>query len=225
MDNHGSSRTLEVADNLDFNIGRAHAMRVGLLFEGGSYDNFDARNAAGTFTFSNLAAYLAGTPLQFTQRNGQVDTAFSQYQLGLYWQDDIRVNRNFSFSVGVRQEMQSLIDDKFNLMPRLGFTWNAPGAVVIRGGYGTFYDWYETNLYDQTLRVDGISQRDLLILNPGYPNPFVGTDATILPGGRDPGVARPVDAVHPPGVDRRRTRHHAEPAVRRRRIRCCAAGT
>ena len=69
MNNHGSSRTLEVADNVDFNIGRAHAMRVGLLFEGGSYDNFDARNAAGTFTFSNLESYRAGQPLQFTQRH------------------------------------------------------------------------------------------------------------------------------------------------------------
>jgi hypothetical protein len=184
VNNHGSSRTLEVADNVDFNLGRTHAMRVGLLFEGGSYDNYDARNAAGTFTFSNLASYQAGLPLQFTQRNGEVDTSFSQYQLGLYWQDDIRVNRNFSFSVGVRQEMQSLIDDKFNLMPRLGFTWNAPGKVVLRGGYGTFYDWYESNLYDQTLRVNGVSQRDLLILNPGYPDPFAGASPTILPGGR-----------------------------------------
>jgi hypothetical protein len=184
IDSHGSSRTLEVADNVDFNIGRAHAMRVGLLFEGGSYNNFDARNAAGTFTFSDIDAYRAGTPVQFTQRNGQVDTAFSQYQLGLYWQDDIRINRNLSFSVGVRQEMQSLVDDKLNLMPRLGFSWNAPAAVVFRGGYGIFYDWYEANLYDQTLRVNGVSQRDLLILNPGYPNPFVGASPTILPGGR-----------------------------------------
>jgi len=185
VNSHGSSRTLEVADNLDFNIGRAHAMRVGLLFEGGSYNNFDARNAAGTFTFSNLESYLLGRPLQFTQRDGQVDTAFSQYQLGLYWQDDIRVNRNLSFSVGLRQEMQSLIDEKLNLMPRLGASWNAPGKVVLRGGYGIFYDWYDSSLYDQTLRVDGISQRDLLVFNPGYPDPFVGgVSSTILPGGR-----------------------------------------
>jgi len=85
----------------------------------------------------------------------------------------------------VRQEMQSLIDDKLNVMPRLGFSWNAPAKLTVRGGYGTFYDWYDTGLYDQTLRVNGVSQRDLLILNPGYPNPFVGgNDSVILPGGR-----------------------------------------
>jgi hypothetical protein len=180
----GSSRTIEVADNVDFNIGRSHAMRVGLLLEAGNYTNFDARNAAGTFTFSNLESYLAGRPLQFTQRIGQVNTDYSQYQLGLYWQDDIRISRNLSVSVGARQEMQSLLGDKLNVMPRLGTSWNAPGKVVVRGGYGIFYDWYETNLYDQTLRVNGIAQRDLLIFNPGYPDPFLGASPTILPGGR-----------------------------------------
>jgi hypothetical protein len=81
--------------------------------------------------------------------------------------------------------MQSLIDDKLNVMPRLGFSWNAPAKLTVRGGYGTFYDWYDTGLYDQTLRVNGVSQRDLLIFNPGYPNPLVGgEDTVILPGGR-----------------------------------------
>jgi hypothetical protein len=185
VNNHGYSRTIEVADNVDFNLGRKHAMRVGAMVEGGVNRNFDARNAAGTFTFSSLEAFNAGLPLQFTQRNGQVNTSFTHYELGFYWQDDIRVSRNLSFSVGVRQEMQSLIDDKLNVMPRLGFSWNAPAKLTVRGGYGTFYDWYDTGLYDQTLRVNGVSQRDLLILNPGYPNPFVGgNDSVILPGGR-----------------------------------------
>jgi hypothetical protein len=181
VNSHGSSRAIEVADNLDFNIGRKHAMRVGALFSGGTNANFDARNAAGTFTFSSIEAFQAGTPLQFTQRSGEVNTSFSAYDLGFYWQDDIRVNRNFSFSVGVRQEMQSLIDDKLNLMPRVGLTWNAPAKLVFRGGYGTFYDWYDTSLYDQTLRRTS----DLLVLNPGYPDPFIGApDTLVLPGGR-----------------------------------------
>jgi len=184
VSNKGLSRTVEVADNFDFSIGRKHAMRVGAMFEGGRYENFDARNAAGTFTFGDLASYNAGQPLQFTQRRGEVVTSFNQYEFGLYWQDDVRVNKNLSVSLGVRQEMQSLISDKLNVMPRFGATWNAPGKVVIRGGYGRFYDWYDTALYDQTLRVNGVAQRDLLILSPGYPNPLQGADPTVLPGGR-----------------------------------------
>jgi hypothetical protein len=193
---NGTSRTLEVADNIDFNIGRKHAMRVGALFEGGNRSNFDARNAAGTFTFTAivdadgnvlltpLEAYRAGLPSQFTQRIGEVNTSFSEYELGFYWQDDIRVSRTFSYSVGLRQEMQSLIGDKINLMPRAGATWTAPLKLTVRGGYGIFYDWYDTGLYDQTLRVNGIAQRDLLIFNPGYPDPLTGTNPLVLPGGR-----------------------------------------
>jgi len=184
ISNNSQSRTVEVADNFDFSIGRKHAMRIGALFEGGRYQNFDAQNAAGTFTFGDLDSYNAGRPLQFTQRRGEVTTSFNQYEFGLYWQDDIRVNKNLSLSVGVRQELQSLVDDKLNVMPRFGATWNAPGKVVIRGGYGTFYDWYDTALYDQTLRVNGVAQRDLLILNPGYPNPLEGAEQTVLPFGR-----------------------------------------
>ena len=66
--------------------------------------------------------------------------------------------------------MQSFVDDRINVMPRLGFTWNPGGSrTAIRGGYGIFYDWYEASLHDQTIRVDGDLQRDLLILDPAIP--------------------------------------------------------
>ena len=80
--NESSSRGFELADNLDFNVGRKHQMRVGLLLEGDEFSNFDAQNNAGTFTFSSLEAFDAGLPTSFTQRNGQVNTKFNQYQLG-----------------------------------------------------------------------------------------------------------------------------------------------
>ena len=186
VSNEGSTRTLEVADNFDFNVGR-HAMRAGMLLEAGAFRNLDARNAAGTFTFSSLEAFLASAPNTFTQRLGQLQTAFSQYQLGVYWQDDFRLNRSLSLSVGVREELQTHVGDAMNLMPRVGFTFNRPRSrTTIRGGYGIFHDWYEANLYDQTLRVTGEvgAQRDLLVLNPGYPDPTGGVAATVLGSGR-----------------------------------------
>jgi hypothetical protein len=200
------SRGFELADNLDFNVGRRHQMRVGLLLEGDEFSNFDAQNNAGTFTFSSLEAFDAGLPTSFTQRNGQVNTKFDQFQLGLYWQDDIRLSNKLSISIGVRNEMQSHIDDRLNLMPRLGFTTTPWGSrTAIRGGYGLFYDWYSANLYDQTLRVDGVSQRDLLILNPGFPDPLNGVEAQILPRGRiqaDPNLSLPQVHQASLGVER-----------------------
>jgi hypothetical protein len=182
----GSNRTIELANNLDFNVGK-HAMRVGLLLESGAYVNSDARNSAGTFTFGSLESFLAGAPDTYTQRLGELRTAFSQNQLGIYWQDDYRLNRSLAISIGIREELQTNLGDSMNVMPRFGFTYTPQRTrTTIRGGYGVFHDWYDSNLYDQTLRVTGAAgaQRDLLILNPGYPDPAGGIEATVLGGGR-----------------------------------------
>lgn len=186
QDSRGTTTTLELADDVDFSMGRNHALRAGFLLNAGRYTNFDRQNANGTFTFATMADYLAGRPIQYTRRVGELNTAFSAWQLGFYIQDDIRVNKSFSYSLGLRQEMQSLIADKFNLMPRVGFTWNPGGSkTAIRGGYGIFHDWYDTSLYDQTLRVNGRDQRDELIYSPCYPNPLsCGSASTVLLGGR-----------------------------------------
>ena len=102
--------------------------------------------------------------------------------------------------------MQSYIDGRLNLMPRLGFTWNPGGSrTALRGGYGLFYNWYEADLHDQTIRVNGELQRDLLILDPGYPDPAGGVAAEVLPGGRvqaDPNLRMPYVQQASIGVDR-----------------------
>ena len=187
VNSRSRTEAFEIADNFDFNVGTRHQMRVGLILEADTYANFDERNKAGTFTFTTLENYRLGLPARYTRRDGTLDTKFNQYQLGFYWQDDIRLHRNFSLSLGLRNEMQSRIDDRVNLMPRVGFSLAPWGSqtTAVRGGYGLFYDWYEASLYDQTLRVDGVRQRDLMILFPGYPDPFSANAQTvILPSGR-----------------------------------------
>ena len=212
VSSEGSTRTLEVADNFDFNVGK-HAMRAGLLLESGAFINRDARNSAGTFTFSSLEAFLAGTPNTFTQRLGQLRTAFSQNQLGVYWQDDYRLNRSLAISVGVREELQSHVGDAMNVMPRLGFTYTPRRArTTIRGGYGIFHDWYESNLYDQTLRVTGEAGG---AARPAHPQSRL-SEPGWRRGGDDPrrraraGGSGPEDAVRAPGVDRHRTAPDAD---------------
>ncbi|MBM3819481.1 MAG: carboxypeptidase regulatory-like domain-containing protein [Acidimicrobiia bacterium] len=206
VSSNGTTKTLELADNFDFAVGR-HAMRVGLLLETEIFTNTDARNAAGTFTFSTLEAFFAGTPATFTQRLGELRTSVSQYQLGMYWQDDVRLARSLSVSYGVRQEMQNHVGDTVNLMPRLGFTFNPSRTTTIRGGYGMFHDWYGSNLYDQTQRVTGGpgGQRDLLILNPGYPDPAGGVAAEVFGSGRvqaDPALRLPYVHQASIGIER-----------------------
>ena len=192
--NETRNKTFTVSDDFDFNV-RRHAMRIGVILEGGQYRQEDARNSNGTWTFATLEDYLAGNPLTYTQRLGQIPTEFSQYQLGFYWQDDFRVSRTLSLSVGVRQELQSHLDDYLNLMPRIGYTWNPGGGkTAVRGGYGVFHDWFESDLYDQTVRVNGVDQRDIVLTDPGYPDPYSGQLQAASAPGRviaSPGMVMP----------------------------------
>ena len=80
----------------------------------------------------------------------------------------------------------------------MGATWSPfkSGATTLRGGAGIFYDWYDAQTYEQTLRVDGVHQVDMAVLNPGYPDPATG-------GSVSRAAARPHRAGSPTWCSRR----------------------
>ncbi len=163
------ARELELAQNFDFTIGRKHSMRAGVQLEAGWWDSNQRSNANGTYTFTNLDAYKAGTPATYTIRTGDPVVDYSQVKAGWFLQDDFRPSRTLQLSFGVRQEIQTQVHSRVNLAPRAAFTWNATKKTTVRGGYGIFYDWYDSNLLEQTIRVDGSHQVDVVIQNPTFP--------------------------------------------------------
>jgi hypothetical protein len=177
------STDIEYATDLDF-AKHGHATRMGALVEGGWYRSDNRSNYLGTYTFPSLADYDAGRPANFTQRTGNPLVDYTQWQAGLYFQDDWRVRKNLTLSGGVREEFQTHVPDAWNFGPRAGVTWSPfkNGRTTVRAGGGIFYEWLEAEIFEQTLRVDGTRQQDLVIVNPGYPDPL-GGDATqeILP--------------------------------------------
>ena len=94
----------------------------------------------------------------------------------MFVQDDWRARKNLTLSAGLRQEIQTHLGDEWNLAPRGGLTWSPfkSGRTTVRAGGGVFYDWLEADVYEQTLRVDGERQQDLVVRSPGYPDPFAG---------------------------------------------------
>lgn len=176
---------VEFAADVDYARGR-HALRAGLLFEAGRYRSDEARNTGGTFTFASLDAFAAGRPTTFTQRTGTPLVEFTHAQAGWYVQDDVRVSKSVALSVGLRQELQTHVGDWLNVAPRVSATWSpfGHGRTTFRGGVGIFYDWYDPQTYEQTLRVDGTRQVETVVRNPGYPDPFSGGSLTVLPSGR-----------------------------------------
>ena len=179
------AREFEITDNLDLVFG-PHSMRAGLLAEAKHYASDDTRNANGTFTFASLDDFRAGRPTTYTQRVGDARVSFNQLQLGWYWQDDWRIRKNLTLSYGLRHEFQSHVGDRNNFAPRVGVAWSPTkdGKTTLRAGAGIFYDWLASETYEQTLRVDGARQQDIVIRNPGYPDPLSGGSSIPLPPGR-----------------------------------------
>ena len=177
------SKTIEFADNLDFALGKKHALRAGVLVEGGSYRSDETRNYNGTYTFSSNDAYLAGEALQFSQRIGDPLVEYRSFQFGAYLQDDFRVQKNLLVSYGLRYEAQTHLNDHINLSPRASFAWTPfkSGSTTIRGGFGVFNEWYDDSLYEQALRLDGEHQRDLIVRNPTYPTIDLSGAAQLAP--------------------------------------------
>jgi len=151
--------------------------RQTIMFGGGARPRFfhtiDSSNSGGAFTFANLSAYAAGEPELFTMNQGNIQASFSQNEYFSFFQDEIQVRPSLSVSLGVRYEWQSNLDDHNNFAPRLAFAY-APrrGQIVLRGGFGVFYDRQPEIMQQQALLYDGTQGYQIVVKNPGYPVPY-----------------------------------------------------
>ena len=177
---------LEASDVVTLPVGTKQVWRGGATLWHGGYDSSLTSNGGGTFTFSSLDAYLAGTPTTYTQRVGTGVCCFGVTQLSLWVQDDVALSKSLQLSLGLRQESETRLSRAANVGPRGQIDWS-PTAVphtTFHVGAGVFYAWLQPTDIEQTVRVDGVHQQDILIVNPGYPDPTAGSTAVVLPSGR-----------------------------------------
>ncbi len=115
---------------------------------------------------------------QFSISAGNPLTNVNQVDIGTYVGDDWRVKPNFTLSLGLRYETQTNIHDYRDWAPRIGFAW-APGQsknnprpkMVLRGGFGIFYDRFGEQNVETADRYNGITQQSYVVTNPDfYPN-------------------------------------------------------
>jgi hypothetical protein len=200
------SRTMVLASDLDYVRGN-HTIRTGMQADASRWRSDDWSNYLGTYTFESLVAYELERPRSYTQRIGDPNVKYDNFQGSFYAQDDIRVRRNLTLSGGIRYEAQTQARDYDNVMPRLGITW-APftgGQTTLRASWGIFHDWFSMNTYEQTLRVDGVHQREVDIVDPPYPD-FNDLSLLAAPGNRylmSEGVALPRSTRVSLGLDQR----------------------
>lgn len=138
--------TYQVVNNLSYQAG-AHSLRGGVDFLSNDDRIVFPRAVRGTYTFQNLATFLAGTynNAGFTQTFGVTEVSQFNPNVGIYAQDEWKISSGLTLNAGIRYDLQFLetvATDADNISPRIGIAWSPfdSQTTVIRANAGLFYD-------------------------------------------------------------------------------------
>ena len=164
---NGESR-LEIAEKLSAVAGGggAHRLSFGARVSLTNRDSKVSNLSNGIFQFTTDTSTVPAVFRRFL--DVPIGDVQSNVQLGFYAQDDWRLSRQFTVTAGLRYDVETngtnqgfvipaaadlpflsprprSIDGN-NLAPRVGFAWDpvGRGTMVLRGGFGIFYDQLST---------------------------------------------------------------------------------
>ncbi len=115
-----------------------------------------------------------GGASQFSITTGQPNALLYTDDIGIFAEDDWHVKRTVTFSYGLRLESQSAVPDHSDPAPRLGLAWavrhgkSPMPLVVLRAGYGIFYQRFPAASLLQAIRQNGASELAYFAQNPTF---------------------------------------------------------
>lgn len=210
----------------------SHDMNFGVRLRLTRAANYSTAGANGSYFFTSIAAYQAGTPSQYSAtviQNPLVRAAI--FDGALFFQDDWRVKPGFALGLGLRFESQNRISDHADVAPRVSLAWS-PGykggkqaTTVIRAGYGWFYDrfigptafngGFGAPYIMQVIHDNGINQHSYVVTHPSFYDPATPEPPSVLTGSSattpsyrsiDPHFHAALDMQGGIGVDRQVTK-------------------
>jgi hypothetical protein len=140
------NRMLQLVDNVSQQRG-AHALRAGVDLVHNADRIVFPRAARGSYAFSSLANFLAGTynNAGHSQTFGATEVTQAATAVGVFVQDAWSATPALTVNLGLRYDLQfleTIATDADNLAPRLGMAWvpTASRRLVIRVNAGRFFD-------------------------------------------------------------------------------------
>lgn len=153
----------------------AHALNFGVRLRLTHESSYSTSGFNGNYTYSSLGAYAAGTPSQYEVTSGTPGASVNLFDAGIFLQDDYKARPNLTLSYGLRYEGQNRISDHADWAPRFSMAWapfahsgKGPAKTVIRAGYGWFFDRFGSTYVLDTIRQNGINQRQYVVKNPNF---------------------------------------------------------
>jgi hypothetical protein len=194
-----------ITEVLGYSTGK-HSIRGGINIPDISRRGLDDyTNFGGTYTFATLDDYLQHRPLSVVQQRGEGHLYFWEKVVGGFIQDEFRLRSNLQLTAGVRYDWQNYFHDDNNVSPRFSFAY-APGRqrrLVIRGGFGIFYDRTGPQPIFDLIRYDGQHLLKYIVSDPSFPYlPATGAAQPPSIVRLDPTVKIPMTAQFGLGVER-----------------------
>jgi hypothetical protein len=206
----------------------SHTLRFGVRLRSYRDANLSTGGANGTYTFTSIENYQAGTASQYSATLISNPRARALlFDGSLFFEDDWRVNPNLTLGLGLRFEGQNRIHDHADWAPRFSLAWspwhtgNGPAKTVIRAGYGWFYNRFTVpNFFGsaagapyvvQTIHNNLINQQSYVVDNPDFYDPNAAAPPSeVISGGTsvpyyntiDPHFHAALDMQGGIGVDR-----------------------
>ncbi len=188
----------QIQETLNYVRG-SHALRAGADVQAIRSRFVDLGEATGTFTFANVAGFLANNPSRYKHRFFTESELQNTYT-GIFLQDDWKARPNLTIALGLRWDNETILNDRNNIGPRLSFAWDPfkTNKTVVRGGYGIFYNRAMLRTLDDfiltsnTILVDtNIEAAERLLAELKFPEALSAADPRVRQSGvREAGFVR-----------------------------------
>jgi Carboxypeptidase regulatory-like domain/TonB dependent receptor len=195
-------RDLEIDDDLVFAKGR-HELKIGAQSLGIFLHNYDPNTFNGAYVFGGGSAPVldannnptgqtesilpieqyrrtllnlpGGNPTTYQLTTGTPMVPLTQWRLGLYAQDTLKLATRLTLTAGLRYAFQTTPNSFGNFGPRVGIAWAADKKETwvfhLRAG---LFNNSPTNLIyaAEVYRLNGTRQRESTVYSPSYSNPL-----------------------------------------------------